>query len=129
MVQLKILSGKKAGTEMVARHFPFCAGRAANCDLLLDEPGVWDKHFQISLDPAEGFVLTADSNTSVVIDGKTIQRTALRIGDIVEIGYTKVLFGLSSMRQKSLVLREWLTWIALAALCFGQVALIYKLLR
>src|SRR5688572_20185117 len=116
MVQLKILSGKTAGTEMVARRFPFQVGRAVNCDLSLDEPGVWDKHFQISLDQEEGFVLASDSNTSVVIDGKTIQRTSLRSGDIIEIVIAKILFVLSTTRQKSLVLREWLTWIALAGL-------------
>ena len=129
MVQLKILSGKKAGTEIVARHFPFQIGRAANCDLSLDEPGVWDNHFQIHLDSADGFALVSDANTSVVIEGKTIQQTALRGGDIIEIGLAKILFGLSPTRQKSLVLREWLTWIALAGLSLGQIALIYRLLR
>jgi predicted component of type VI protein secretion system len=129
MVQLKILSGKKAGTEMVARHFPFHVGRAANCDLSLDEPGVWDKHFQINLDSTEGFVLASDANTSVVIDGKTIRRASLRSGDIIEIGLAKILFALSATRQKSLVPREWLTWIALAALCIGQIVLIYQLIR
>lgn len=128
MVQLKILSGKKAGAEMVSRHFPFWVGRAANCELALDEPGVWDKHFQISLDSAEGFVLVSDANTSVVIEGKTVQQTVLRSGDIIEIGLAKILFALSPTRQNSLVLREWLTWIALAGLCLGQVALIYRLL-
>lgn len=129
MIQIKILSGKKAGTEMVARHFPFRVGRAANCELPLDEPGVWDKHFQISLDSEEGFVLASDANTSVVIDGKTIQRTSLRSGDIIEVGLAKILFVLSASRQKSLALREWLTWLALAGLCAGQIVLIYQLIR
>jgi hypothetical protein len=129
MVQFKILSGKKAGTEMVARRFPFHVGRAANCELSLDEPGVWDKHFQIGLESAEGFVLVSDANTSVVIEGKTVQRTLLRSGDIIEVGLAKILFALSPTRQKSLILREWLTWIALAILCLGQIALIYRLVR
>lgn len=129
MVQFKILSGKKAGTEMVARHFPFQVGRGAGCELSLDDPGVWDKHFQISLDSTEGFVLASEANTSVVISGKTVQRTPLRSGDIIEIGLAKILFALSPTCQKSLVLREWLTWVALAALCLGQVALIYRLAR
>ena len=38
-------------------------------------------------------------------------------------------FGLSATRQRSLRLREALTWLALAGLCFGQVALIYWLLE
>lgn len=128
MVQLKVLSGKTAGTEMVARHFPFYVGRSANCQLSLEEAGVWDKHFQINLDSREGFVLASEANTSVVVDGKTVQQTALRNGDIIEVGLAKILFALTPTCQKSLAFREWLTWIALVALCFGQVVLIYRFL-
>jgi hypothetical protein len=114
---------------MVARHFPFYVGRATTCDLSLDEPGVWDKHFQIDLDSTRDFVLVSDPITSVVIEGKTIQQAALRSGDTIEIGLAKILFALSPTCQKSLALREWLTWIALAGLCLGQVVLIYQLVR
>ena len=44
MVQLNILSGKKAGTRTVARHFPFRIGRAAGNELQLEDDGVWDQH-------------------------------------------------------------------------------------
>ena len=129
MLHLRILSGKKAGTEMVARHFPFSIGRADNCDLTLDEPGIWDQHFQIDLNPEDDFVLITNPNTSVIIEGKSLQQTTLRNGETIEIGLAKILFGLSPTRQKSLALREWLTWIALAGLCVAQIALIYQLLR
>jgi len=36
-------------------------------------------------------------------------------------------FALSPTRHRSLRIREALTWIALAALCLGQIALIYWL--
>lgn len=129
MIQLKILSGKKAGTEMVARHFPFYGGRSAQCQLCLDEPGVWDRHFQINLNSSDGFSVIAEPNTSVTIDGKNTQEAELRNGDIIEIGSAKILFSLSPTTQKSLVLREALTWVGIAALCLVQVSLIYKLLR
>ncbi len=35
MIQLSILSGKKAGTQTVARRFPFRIGRAAENELQL----------------------------------------------------------------------------------------------
>ena len=129
MVQLKILSGKKAGAETVARHFPFSVGRSATCEISLDEPGVWDQHFQIDLDSLDSFRLVTDPNTSVTIDGKSVQQSTLRNGETIEIGLAKILFGLSPTRQKSLALREWLTWIALGGLCLSQIALIYRLLR
>jgi hypothetical protein len=129
MIQLRILSGKKAGAETVARHFPFYVGRATNCQLSLDEPGIWDRHFQINLISPEGFVLTTEPNTSVIIEGKTVQHAVLRNGETIEIGLTKILFGLSPTLQKSLAIRERLTWIVLAGLCLGQIALIYQMLR
>ncbi|MEO5803146.1 MAG: FHA domain-containing protein [Verrucomicrobiota bacterium] len=129
MVQLKILSGKMAGAEVVARHFPFYVGRAADCELSLDDPGVWDKHFQINLDSSDSFVLVAEANTAVIINGKSVQQTALRNGEIIEIGLAKILFGLSPTRQKSLTLREGLTWLALGGLCLSQLVLIDQLLR
>ena len=127
MIQLKVLSGKKAGTELVARHFPVYVGRSSTCELCLDEPGVWDKHFQIELNPTRDFFLVADPLTVVTIDRRAVQQATLRNGDIIEMGLAKILFGFSPTKQKSLALREWLTWIGLAALCVGQVLLIYGL--
>ena len=127
MIQLKILSGKKAGAEMVARHFPFFVGRSSSCELCLDEAGVWDRHFQIELASTRDFVLAVEPRTSVTIDGKSVQKTALRNGDIIEFGSARILFGFSPTEQKSLALREWLTWIGLAVLCAGQILLIYRL--
>ena len=98
MVQLKILSGRKAGTEVVARHFPFQVGRATDCDLALDEPGIWEKHFQINLDSSDAFVMVAAPNTFVIIDGNRVQQGALRSGETIEIGSAKILFGLSPTR-------------------------------
>jgi pSer/pThr/pTyr-binding forkhead associated (FHA) protein len=129
MIQLKILSGKKAGSEIVACHFPFWVGRAADCQLSLDDPGVWEKHFQIRLNPENGFVLVADPKTSVVIDDKPVQEAALRNGDIIQIGLAKIQFSISPTTQKSLALREALTWVGFAAVFFAEVALIYQLLN
>ena len=44
MIQLNVLSGKTAGSQTVARRFPFRIGRAAQNDLLLDDDGV-SHHF------------------------------------------------------------------------------------
>ena len=74
-------------------------------------------------------MLVAEPNTSVTVEGKAVQQTALRNGDTIEIGFVKILFALSPTLQKSLALREWLTWISLTGICLIQVALIYKLLR
>lgn len=129
MIQVKILSGKKAGTEMVARHFPFYVGRGTGSHLCLDDAGVWEQHFQIKSNNADGFSLITEPNTFVMIDGKTVREAELRNGDVLEIGSAKIQFSLSPTTQKNLVWREALTWTGLALLCLGEVGLIYQLLR
>ena len=47
MVQLRILSGKMAGVDITARHFPFRIGRSAAAELQLQEDGVWERHLEL----------------------------------------------------------------------------------
>jgi len=127
VVQFNILTGKKAGTEWVARRFPFHVGRAASEGLSLDDDGVWERHVRIDLGVGEGVITECAQDALMSVNGQRIERTLLRNGDIIEMGSVKLRFGLSPTRQRSLRVREMLTWIALALLCLGQVALIYWL--
>ena len=129
MVQLRILSGKKAGTSWVTRRFPVRVGRAPTCDLQLEEHGVWNDHFQIDFNPAAGFVLVTQPEALITANGQPAQRVVLRNGDTVEIGALKIQFWLSDARQRSLRLSEWLVWGLIAAVSLGQVALVYWLPR
>ena len=70
MIQLKILSGKMAGTETVARRFPFRIGRSQSADLRLEEDGVWDEHLELAFDAATGFVLTAHQDALAAVNGQ-----------------------------------------------------------
>lgn len=127
MVQLDILSGKQAGTQWVARRFPFYLGRSPQAALVLEEPGVWDRHAEFSLRHGEGVMVSAATDASIIVNGQPVRQAVLRNGDLLEAGSVKLRFGLGPTRQHSLHLREAMTWLALAALCLGQVALIYWL--
>jgi hypothetical protein len=129
MVQLRILSGKKAGATWVARRFPVRVGRTSACDLQLEEHGVWNEHFQIDFNPAAGFVLVTQPDALVTANGQPVQRVVLRNGDTVEIGALKMQFWLTEARQRSLQASEWLVWSVIAAVSLGQVALVYWLPR
>jgi pSer/pThr/pTyr-binding forkhead associated (FHA) protein len=128
VVQLDILTGNKAGTQWIARRFPFCIGRSAEAALPLQEPGVWDRHAEFSLRAGEGVLLRASKDASLLVNSHPVQEALLRNGDLIEAGSVKLRFSLSPTRQRGLRLREVLTWLALAALCLGQVALIYWLI-
>ena len=49
MLQICVLSGRKAGTVCVARRFPFGIGRTASMDLCLEDDGVWNRHLLLAL--------------------------------------------------------------------------------
>lgn len=128
MIQLRILSGKMAGVDITARHFPFCIGRSAAANLQLPEEGVWERHLELSLDPATGYVLTASPDALAAINGQPVRQVVLRNGDIMEIGSLKIRFWLGAVRQYGLRIREGLVWTAFALIAAAQVALIYRLL-
>jgi len=117
-----------AGQQWNARRFPFQVGRAPDADLTLDDAGVWETHLRIEIDPAQGALLHASPEAFTAVNGLPTGRATLRNGDIIEAGSVKMRFGLSPSTQYSLRFREIATWVALGALCIGQVALIYLLL-
>jgi pSer/pThr/pTyr-binding forkhead associated (FHA) protein len=129
MVQLKVLSGRKAGTAWVARRFPVRIGRSAKADLQSDESGVWDQHLQLDFDPAAGLLLSAQPDALTTVNGQPVQQVVLRNGDTISAGSLKLQFWLSETRQRGLRFREGLTWAAIAVISLGQVAIVYWLVR
>jgi len=129
MIQLNILSGKKAGTQTVARHFPFRIGRAAANNLQLDDDGVWDQHLALEFQKQEGFKLIAATNALAAINNQPVQCKILRNGDTITIGLAKIQFWLTTARQRGLHFRESFVWLLLIFVTIGQFALLYWLIR
>jgi hypothetical protein len=129
MVQVKILSGKKAGAVWPARRFPVRIGRSAASDLRSEEHGVWDDHCRIELHPGTGFVLETEPDALLTINGQPAQRAVLRNGDTIDVGALKLQFWLSEARQRGLQIQEWFVWSLIAGVSVAQVALIYWLLQ
>jgi predicted component of type VI protein secretion system len=128
MVQLQILSGKKAGAQFTAARLPMQIGRAADADLPLEEPGVWPHHCRIARQGRD-LVCEAEAGALLSVNGVPADRAVLRNGDVISMGALKLQFSLSPVRQSGQRARECLTWAALALLCLAQVALIYRLIR
>lgn len=126
MIELRVLNGRKAGTQTIARRLPFVVGRAPADDLVLEDDGVWERHLAIRCQ-GESLLLTAGPEAMVALNGERVQEAVLHNGDLLDVGSIKLRFGLSPTRQHPLWLRESLTWAALALLSLGQIALIYFL--
>lgn len=129
MIQFSILSGKRAGTQAVARRFPFRIGRTAENDLQLQDDGVWDEHLTIEFQSQAGFNLTTEPNALVTINGELVRTAVLRNGDIIAFGSVKIQFWLAAARQGRLAVRESFVWALIAIVTAGQMALIYWLVK
>ena len=128
MIQLHILSGKKAGTQTVARRFPFRIGRAPANELQLEDDGVWDQHLTVEFQPESGFNLATAPDALATVNGEPVQNTFLRNGDTITVGSVKLRFWLAAATQGSLRVREGFVWTLLALVTLGQFVLLYWLL-
>ena len=128
MIQLHILSGKKAGGEIVVRHFPFLIGRGGG-HLPLEDAGVWERHLEIDFTRSAGFTFTTQGEAGVLLNGTPAAAGLLRGGDLLELGAVRLRVWLTRTEQSSLRWRESLTWLALFALLAAQAVLVWWLLR
>jgi predicted component of type VI protein secretion system len=117
-----------AGKKFDGSSLPIALGRSEQSDVSLDEPGVWPCHCKIHW-RQEGMVLEVEPDALAGVNGVLVPSALLRNGDLITLGGVTLRFNLSPVRQSSAALREWLTWLALGALCLGQVAAIYWLNR
>ncbi len=127
MIQLKFLTGKKAGQNFEACLFPFRIGREADAALRVEEPGVWENHLTLDHGPANSIVLRFGSGVTGVVNGTTVSSAELKNGDEVDMGSVKLRLFLSPPRQRGLRLREFATWMLIALIGLGEVALVYWL--
>ena len=128
MVRLQMLSGRKSGAKFDSSTLPMTIGRLEQSDVPLEEPGVWPCHCKIHW-RSEGLVLEVEPGALVSVNDVPVPRALLRNGDLLTLGGVTLRFSFSPVKQRSAAVREWLTWIALASLCLGQVAAIYWLNR
>lgn len=129
MIQLEILNGSKAGTQSVARQFPFRVGRQKSAGLSLTDDGVWESHFELTVRRREGCCLSARPECLTLINGQPVESPhRLRNGDVIEAGSVKLRFVLGPTRHRTQALREVLLWTAIGLLCAAQLALIHFVL-
>ncbi len=128
MVRLSIVSGRNAGTAIIASHFPYRIGRSPRADLCVEDAGVWDQHLELDVDVRVGCSLRLQGDALGTINGQPFQHVALKNGDLIEIGSLKMQFTLSETTPSPFRLREVLTWISLAILFATQIGLIYWLI-
>ncbi len=128
MVQLRVLSGARAGEHIGCDNFPFTIGRASDSDLLLQDAGIWDHHGQIGLSDEGVFQFKVFPNAFASVNDRQAGEAVIRNGDMIELGAVRLQFWFSESHQRSLRIRETFAWAGLAILAITQVTLIWALL-
>jgi hypothetical protein len=128
VIQLEVLSGRQAGLLHEARHFPFLVGRAPANALQLEDDGVWAEHFQLAVDPKNGFTLTARPGALVMVNESPAEAARLKNGDVITAGAARLRFRLSPTEQRGLRGRELLVWTLLLGVTISQLGLVLWLL-
>ena len=129
MIYLQLLSGKKAGERAAVAHFPFHIGRAPQNDLKLEDDGVWDQHLTLEFLEKEGFQLSTAANAISAVNGKPMERTIVRNGDVITLGSAKIQFWLAPAPQRGLWLRENFVWALLILITVAQFIMLFTFLR
>jgi pSer/pThr/pTyr-binding forkhead associated (FHA) protein len=129
MIDLHVLSGKKAGSRVVVSRFPFHIGRTFQNDLSLEDDGVWDRHLALEFKEKDGFHAATTANAIATVNGKQVEKSRLHNGDIITIGSAKLQFWLAPAPQRGLGLRENLVWALLILVTVGQFVLICAFLH
>lgn len=129
MINLQLLSGRKAGERTVVTHFPYRIGRASQNDLMLQDDGIWDQHLTLEFLAKDGFQLTTAADAISAVNGKPVERTILRNGDVITLGSAKIQFWLAPAPQQGLLLRENFVWALLILVAVAQFIIFFTFLR
>lgn len=117
-----------AGKSYTARRFPVRIGRGADCELRLEEAGIWEHHLRVEFKRGQGFSVKTEFNALARVNGEPVSEALLRNGDTIELGAVRVQFWLSAVRQRGPGLREALSWGVILAALLGQIYVLYWLL-
>ena len=120
MFLLRVTDSRGAVTQYIANSFPFRIGRAAQCDLRIDAPGVWETHAVISPATDGKFVIRSQGESLLLRNGESVTEAPLVAGDEWVLGSARVLIGLSPSHQKALGVSETLVWLLLFAVVMVQ---------
>lgn len=127
---------KGTSGRVINQSFPLgdsiLLGSAAVCDVVLDEPGIAERHAEIRL--ADGALMLKDlgSETGTQLNGERVSEAALASGDEIRIGGCRWMVQAPGLRPERVLTadavqkpgRRWprvLLWSALAAAA-GAVA-------
>jgi hypothetical protein len=87
-----ILSAGEEESAYFLTHAVTVIGRASECDLRLEDPGVSRKHAEIRYSDGRVGVVDLGSTNGISVNGKPAERVELKDGDRIDIGHSTLIF-------------------------------------
>lgn len=110
MIELTILSGPQSGRRIEAAALPCRFGKSPALACQFTGPGVWDEHFEVSVQTSGQIVVQVLGEARVCVDSAPVREVKVRDGLILEAGGTRVRLGIQPAGHGSLRFREGLFW-------------------
>jgi predicted component of type VI protein secretion system len=119
---------KGASGQVANRSFGLGArtviGRAADCDLQVEDPSVAPRHAEITLlDNGEVLLAQLDPAFEIRVNGQPVDRASLASGDEIRMGSCRWVVQAPGLRPEKVLTpealrpqRAWLPWLIVAAL-------------
>ena len=102
---LRVLSGAAAGTELpLVPGRTVVVGRAASCQLVLDDPDVSRRHAQFVVGPSRVTLADLGSRNGVQLGGQTVAGAADVDGKVIQIGGSRLV--VEALRDRAAVVRR-----------------------
>ena len=120
MIDVTILSGPQAGRRIVAGSLPCRFGKSSALSCHFSGPGVWDEHFEVSVQSSGQIMVQVLGEARVCVDSAPVREVKVRDGLILEAGGTRVRLGIQPAGHGSLLFREALFWVLFSLLVLVQ---------
>lgn len=122
MVELAILTDSRRGDIHRVGRFPCTVGRT-DADLIIEAPGVWNRHFTIRQAEDSRFQIQAESPAAVTVGDQPVAEAILRNGDVIGLGGVRLQFRIAPATGRNLVPQARLLWLLLTAVVAGELLL------
>ncbi len=128
LFQLAVRCSGRTTVVVPLVRFPFTVGRAGSAGLVLDVPGIWDRHLRFELDPREGLFAVTEGKALVRHGGELIRRHRARNGDEYQAGSVTLQVSLGEPDRQGLGFWEGVLWVLLIVVGLLQLAVAWSLL-
>lgn len=92
LAKLVLAEAFKPRQNILIDKNPFVIGRGADCDLILDRPGISKRHARISFDGDQYLFQDLGSKNGAYLNGNRVESVNLQEGDLISLSGTDLIF-------------------------------------